>query len=163
MRVLVLCVLLGSVVAAEVHAQGPEQGGINPAQTRKVVSALENMFEACRTVAVPYLPDCVSRALQRGAGKIAKNPGYWEAHVALIRAERTLMRVVRENADPEAGSVRVEGYRLKAVMTSALPSLRQVGEEVFARAERDLGMLEPYERDGFAPITTVIQTRRPWP
>lgn len=163
MRGLCLAVLLAGFLCGEVRAQGAQQGGVNPVQTDKVVSALTDMFDACRTVAEPYRPDCASRAFQRGARKIANNPGYWEAHVALIRAARTLDLLVRENADGAAGSVRLEGYRLKPVAQSALPGLRQAGEVVFGRAVEDLQVLPSYEREAFAPITDALLTERPWP
>lgn len=163
MRALVLTILLAVALTGEARAQGAGQGGVNPSQTAKVVTTLEDMFAACREITMPYRPDCLSRALQRAAGKISNNPGYWEAHVALTRASRSLTRLVRDNEDPDADWIRVEGYRLKAVREQVLPGLRAAGEEIMARAERDMENLSAYEREAFAPITALLRSQRPWP
>jgi hypothetical protein len=161
MRALLLAFLLAVCVAGSAHAQGPS--GINEVQTNKVVSAISNMFDACRDIDVAYRPDCLSRALQRGGSKITNNPGYWEAHVALTRAARAMTRLVRQYVDPNAASLRVEGYRLSAVSQDALPVVRRAGEDIMARAQQDLEMLAPYEREAFVPIARLLREERPWP
>lgn len=163
MRALLLTMLMVLGLSDAAHAQGAGQSGITNAQTAKVISAISNMFDACRPVAAVYGPDCLSRALQRGAGKITNNPGYWEAHVALTRASRSMTQLVRQYEDPQADRIRVEGYRLNAVAQSSLPTVRQAGEAIMARAQRDLEMLAPYEREAFLPIATLLRTERPWP
>ena len=163
MRALVLSLLVAVALTGEVRAQGAGQGGVSPYQTDKVVSTLANMFAACREISVPYRPDCLSRALQRAAGKISNNPGYWEAHVALTRASRSLTHLVRDYEDGDAGRIRVEGYRIIAVRERALPGLRAAGEEIMARAERDMENVSAYEREAFAPIVALLRTQRPWP
>lgn len=163
MRALFLSAALVAALAGSAFAQGAGQGGVTPAQSNKVVSTLADMFGACGEIAEEYRPDCIAQALLRGAQKIANNPGYWEAHVALTRAGRRLTQLVREHTDPDADRVRVRGYRLRAVAAAAMPELRRVGEETMMRAERDLEAVLPYEREAFAPIADVIRTERPWP
>lgn len=156
-------IVLAVALAGQAFAQGAGQSGVTPAQTGKVVTALSDMFRACSEIETAYRPDCLSRALQRGASKISNNPGYWEAHVALTRASRAMTRLVRQNADPDASRIRVAGYRLTAVAEAALPNLRRAGEDVMARAEQDLGMLPSYERAAFEPIISLLRNDRPWP
>lgn len=163
MKAQLISIVLAAMLAGGAHAQGAGHSGVNPTQTNKVVSALSDMFDACRDIEIVYRPDCLGRALQRGASKISNNPGYWEAHVALTRASRSMINLVRQYTDPEASRLRVEGYRLTAVRESALPELRTIGEAVMARADRDLEALPRFEREAFTPITSLLRTGRPWP
>ena len=163
MKALLLSMLFSVALTGGLRAQGADHGGVNLYQTEKVISALSDMFAACRETEIVFRPDCLSRAFQRAASKISNNPGYWEAHVALTRASRSLIQIVRSSMDSDAGRVRVEGYRLTAVSEAALPGVSRAIEDVIARVQQDLEALQPRERDAFAPIVTVIRTQIPWP
>ncbi|THH36666.1 hypothetical protein E4Z66_06865 [Aliishimia ponticola] len=144
-------------------AQGLESGGLSEAQTHRVVAAIESVFETCARIDPVYRPDCAGRALQRGAGKISNNPGYWEAEVALTRAVRSLAKIVRDHEDEDARSLREDGYRFKPVRADRLREVTIQGAEVFRRLEADFASGTASETLYFAPIVRLLEEKRPWP
>lgn len=144
-------------------AEGPEGGSLSLAQTARVTDAITSVFDACAEIEEVYQPDCTARALQRGAAKVANNPDFWEAHVTLTRVSRSLDALVRENADPDAWRKKTKGYRLRAVLESALPELRALVTQIFARANDDLQRVSAAENRAFAPLRELLAEGRPWP
>ena len=144
-------------------AQGRDGlGTATEPQTRRVIEAIDAVFTACANVEQVYLPDCVGRAMQAGAGKISRNPAYWEGFVALTRISRTSDALVRDNIDPNVSNIRAAGFRLRPVSPDSLPQLRAFLSDSFARADDDLSRVLPGELRFFDPIRSTL-AERPWP
>lgn len=138
-------------------------GAFDAATTNRVIESVASIFQGCEGVEAIYLPDCVGKALQRGASKISNNPAYWEAHVALTRLSRGLTRSVRANRDEDANRLRAGGVRLDAVLASELPALSAETERAIGRAIEDLERLSASEVEAFAPLRDLLLNKRPWP
>lgn len=147
------CLLFAGAPAV---SQGSDGAGLSPSQTARVVSILDTGFSSCLKAPPVNRMDCFSQVYRNASKLLANNASYWEAEVALTRVGRNLYTFVRANTDSKAGRIRHEGFRMKAVVETAMPEAEKLYETNVARAVVLLRSGAEAEQAYFGPIADVV-------
>ena len=129
---LLFCLFTGlsPVLAAGYGYGGSGSKGLNNSTTNQLVRFLERGIRLCRSLDSVYRYDCYRQNYSSAADKLAGNAAYAVPMMALQSVEQTLERVVAQNADPTARTVRKRGGTFRAVK----PASTAKAKETFRRA-----------------------------
>lgn len=134
--------------------------GLSTGTTKKVVKIINSGVGRCQTIAQVYRFDCYRQTYRLAANFLNGRPAYAGAQEALIAVEKSLEKIMAQNADPQTPAIRKGFQTYKPIKPAAVPQAKAELSRALDQAETVL--LRAPERTGthYARIAEAVHSNK---